>query len=923
MSLDFRGGSGHYGAMTKTLIITEKPSVARDIVAALGGFTAHGKQDYWESDQYLCTYAVGHILQLLEPEDIDLSYKAWRLGSLPILPQTFDLKPVPGQERRIKVIAALAKRDDVRCLINACDAAREGELIFREIVSYTKCRKWVQRLWLQSMTPEAIRHGFATLRDGTDLDGLGAAAECRSRSDWMIGMNATRAFSLRLRSGDERTPWSVGRVQTPTLALLVARELKIVGHVAQPYWRLLATFGAADHTYEGVLFDPQFKAHEAQPELRDDRYFSRVALEEIAQAVAGRAGEARETREESLRHAPYLFHLTGLQKYMSNRYKWTAKRTLEAAQRCYEQHKVLTYPRTNSTCLPADYRGEVDRLIRAFAGDDTYGPHAQGLLRDGLRNTTRTFNDKGVDDHFAIIPTGKRRALSGDDAKVFDAVVRRFLATFYPPAVYDKVRRTTQVGTYAFRTGPVETLSVPGWLAVYDRESESSDSDARGKTSKLLPPLKPGEKTATGVRVKTTGTDIPEERTKPPPRLTEAGLLGLMETAGRQVEDEQLASALMSAEGLGTAATRADIIQNLKAKQYVDETLRPTLKGIRLIQTLEIIQAHRLTSPELTARVEFELAEVEKSRRSAQQFMHEIGRYVTEVVDIARAFDMDKALSTLPVVGPCPSCPGGEIKERTLTYDCTPIPGLRPSCGFRIYKEVHGRYMNRTLVAYILQHKVTPELDGFRDRGGRDVRASLRIVDGRLVLESHGTSEVVPDAPPASAPGTKGARYPKRSSTPRSGASGAPPKKASTRQGASRGSAARSRSPAAGQASAPPRESLGPCPVHGPACHVIETRGAYLCEKRLEAFQGGAQNPVGFWLPKTLCRRELSLDEARAYLATRETPLLQGFVSKTGKPFQASLKMEQDGVFTFVFPDRGPSAPAPTPITTPKAGITP
>ena len=899
--------------MAKSLIITEKPSVARDIVAALGGFEVHGKQEYWESAEYICTYAVGHSLQLLEPEDVDPSFKTWRLGSLPIIPANFQLKPVSGQERRIKVIASLAKRANVRCLINACDAAREGELIFREIVDYMGCRKWVRRLWLQSMTPEAIRQGFASLRDGTDLDGLGAAAECRSRADWLIGMNATRAFSLRLRSKDERTPWSVGRVQTPTLALLVARELKIVGHVAQPFWRLVATFAAPDHTYEGTLYDPQFKSSDEHPERKDDRFFDRNALAAVVEELVGRTARASESREESLRHAPYLFHLTGLQKYMSTRYKWTAKRTLDAAQRCYEQHKVLTYPRTNSTCLPSDYKGEVDRLLKILAGSDTYGSHAASLLEAGLRNTSRTFNDKGVDDHFAIIPTGKFRALSGDDAKVFDAVVRRFLATFYPPAVYDKVRRITQVGPHFFRTGPVETLNTPGWLAVYDREAESSDGDNRGKPSKLLPPFRPGAKSAEGVPVLTQDAEIKEERTKPPPRLTEASLLSLMEFAGRQVEDEQLASALMSAEGLGTAATRADIIQNLKAKQYVDETLRPTLKGIRLIQTLEMIKAHRLTSPELTARLELELSEVEKSKRSAAQFMREISEYVTEVVDIARHFDLEKAFSTLPILGPCPSCQGGEIKERILTYDCTAIPGLRPSCGFRISKEIYGRYMDRSVVSHLLSHGSTPELDGFRKRSGEGFRACLKFHEGRLMVVGEGASAVAPDTPPT--PSDMGPRN-------RQGASAGPRWRTGSSRGRRpeseyKGSSGGSSGDSSGTLPPAPRQGISLCPIHGDGCQVIETRGAYLCEKRLAAFQGGDKNPVGFWLPKTLCRREISPDEARSFIIRGSTPVLAGFISKSGRPFTASLKRTEDGSFTFVFPDREqprkPAVDRPTP----------
>lgn len=644
--------------MAKSLIITEKPSVARDVVAALGGFSSREGGQYWESGEFVCTFAVGHLLELLAPEDIDPALKQWSLATLPIVPRRFKWKPVTGHEKRLALIRRLAERPDVSNFINGCDAAREGELIFRELIHWLDSRKHVRRLWLQSMTPEAIRAGFDKLRDGADLDGLGAAAECRAKTDWLIGMNATRAFSIRMPRGRDSAPWSVGRVQTPTLALLVERELAILGHQPEAYWRVKAQFGAADHDYEGVWFDPKHTKDDKKPEKKDDRLFTEERAREIAAAVDGRQGKAQETREESLRHAPLLFNLTGLQKYMSQRFKWAAKRTLDAAQRCYEQHKVLTYPRTSSSCLPSDYKVEVARLIDVFAGEKAYAGGAQYLQANGRKNDKRTFDDAGVSDHFAIIPTGALRALSGDDEKVFDAVVRRFLATFHPPAVYDKVKRWTVVAGEHFRTGPVETLRVPGWLAVYDRREER---DAAPK----LPPLAPGGPN----RVATRAVKVEKEETKPPPRINEAGLLALMEHAGRHVGDEELASALMSAEGLGTAATRADIIQNLKAKGYIDESLKPLVKGIQLIVTLRRLAVARLTSAELTARMELELAEVERGARTAQQFMKDVSHYATDVVEAAKALDWAKVYPDADPIGACPKC-SQPVFERPWEYRC-------------------------------------------------------------------------------------------------------------------------------------------------------------------------------------------------------------------------------------------------------------
>ncbi len=869
--------------MAKALIITEKPSVARDIVDALGGFSAKSGGAYWESDRYICSFAVGHIFSLLEPEEIDRAYRSWNIALLPIIPKEFLLKPIAGHEQRIKILRSLIERPDVNCLINACDAAREGELIFREIVDFVGAKQWVRRLWLQSMTAEAIRAGFQSLRDGTDLDGLGAAAACRARSDWLIGMNATRAFSQRLRTRSERVPWSVGRVQTPTLALLVDRELQILGHIPRPFWRLTATFDAGDHTYEGIWYDPKFKANEREPDRRDDRVFDEARAREIATSLDGASGIANETRDESLRHAPYLFHLTGLQKYMAQRYKWTSKRTLDAAQRCYESHKVITYPRTSSQCLPSDYRAEVDRLVKALAGHDTYGDAASHILRNGRCNDKRTFNDAGVSDHFAIIPTGKFKGLSGDDAKLFDAVVRRFLATFYPPAVYDRVKRTTVCGDHHFKTGPLEALRVPGWLSVYDRQTEDG-------SAKELPPLKGKD-----AHVQITNRNLKGETTKPPPRITEAGLLSLMEHAGRQIESEELQAALNSAEGLGTAATRADIIQNLKTKEYVDESLRPTFKGIHLIKTLQRLNVVRLTSPELTARLELELAEVESGKRHEQAYMAEISRYTAEVVNAAKKLEWQQLYPDENPLGDCPVCrqKGSEfalgvpkVFERNLYYACVTVTGPNAGCGFRVWKEIAGRYVDRNNAETLIQQGSTSELDGFKTRSKQDYKARLELRAGKVVVQGQDGETSAAEDPFAEA------------AAPRQRGRGAGAK--AGRQGASKATDDRPQQE---------RVVIADCPVHnvGEGCQVVETRGAYVCTTRLAAFARGEQKPTGLMLPRILCKRELSQSEVKTLIQARITDELQGFTSKFGRPFNARLQLTPEGGIAFVFAERAAS----------------
>ena len=853
--------------MPKSLVITEKPSVARDIAAALGGFTEH--EGYSESDQHIVTFAVGHLLELLEPDEIDPAYKRWTLDNLPILPQEFRLKVKSGHTDRVRTIKKLMEREDVADLINACDAGREGELIFREIVKHLGSQKPIRRLWLQSMTDDSILKGFRNLRPGSEFEGLAAAAQCRSFADWLIGMNATRALTKRLKSRREKTAWSAGRVQTPTLALLVDRELEVVAHVPRPYWRVTASFEHDGNRYAGVCFDPAFRENE-DGERRDDRIFDEARATAIVEAVTGRPGLAEETRKPSRESAPPLFDLTSLQREGNRRFGWSAKRTLGAAQRCYEAHKVLTYPRTDSRCLPTDYRGTVSNVLQAFAqapraeagglaGECTQA--ARRLLDHGLENQARIFDDAGISDHFAIIPTGTLPgpSLSGDDRRLFDLVLRRFLGAFHPPAVWEKVERTTHVGDEHFRTR-ARSLQEPGWRAVLATEPEEDEAS--------LPPLRPKADEARDVPVATREVTGEQQETKPPARITEGRLLSLMENAGQQIEDESLAVALHE-KGLGTPATRADIIENLIAKGYatrVGKALRPTVKGIRLIDILRRVNIDRLASASLTGELEKHLGEVEHGQRSAEQFMSEIETYAREIVEHAKSFEYDELYAKEPPLGVCPRT-GRPVKERAWFYsaDEDPAAGEDDPKPLLFWKDTSGRYINRSVVEALLRDGKSGVLDGFTARDGRTYKGILEIdrEAWRMKVRSMGPGE-----------GETASASPEYDVNP-----------------------------------AP----LGPCPS-GDGCQVVESPSFFICQRKLEESelgkQEGAPPSCGFQLPRTVCKREITRDEALFYLQNRKTELLTDFTSRFGRPFSATLVLKETGRHGFEFPPREKKAKA-------------
>jgi DNA topoisomerase III len=856
--------------MSKGLVITEKPSVARDIARALGGFETG--DDYFENENYVVSWAVGHLLEFVAPEEIDPKFKRWVLEDLPIIPGEFQYSPKSGQSDRLRVLKKLYARNDVDHVINACDAGREGELIFREILWYfhkfknAPSPRKMQRLWLQSMTTSAIKTGFESLEDGSKFDGLSDAAVCRSEADWLIGINATRALTRRMKTRNERTAWSAGRVQTPTLALLVDREIENLTHRPTPFWRLQASFAAPDHTYGGTWFDPEFQPDPDRPR-KDDWITEKETLEAIGKAVQGQPGAASETRKIQRETARQLFDLTSLQREANSRFGYSAKRTLQAAQRLYEGHKLLTYPRTDSKCLPNDYKDHVNKVVSTFAQGGQYSSHAVKLKRQGLKNTSRIFDDSKVSDHFAIVPTGQTppASLSGDDERIFDLVMRRFLAAFFPPAEWMKVERTTVVEGHHFRTRG-RFLQSPGWYEVYGKEAaEETDVLAplgqadKGWTDKLraeagkLPDIGPDESL-----VQCRDTDSELDQTRPPSRYSEARLLSLMEHAGRQVDDEDITDALKG-KGLGTPATRADIMENLVSKQYArraERTLRATPKGILLIDLLRRMGVDRLSSPLLTGEMEMRLQEVEQGSRTRQEYISEVVEYTEDIVERAKTFQYDELYQEDEPLGPCPIAPELQVVERSRFYCSEDNKGKDSSgVGFIIWKERNGRYLDRVTIKELLVHGETPLLEGFLSANGQGYSGKLKLNDkGELQLLSE-------DGTPVGGPGV--AEITEDS------------------------------------------QPICPCPF-GDNRKIFETDTTFQCDCDESCKEKHPKIKKVAILPKIVCKREMKPAEAKTFFEEGITEQIDDFISRYGRPFKAKLKLKENGKHGFEFAPREP-----------------
>ncbi len=847
--------------MGKTLIIAEKPSVAGDIARALGNFQKH--DDHYENDDYVISSAVGHLLTICVPEQFEVKRGKWTFAHLPVIPRHFDLLPIEKNEARLKVLLKLIKRKDVTALVNACDAGREGELIFRYIVQYAKAKQPIQRLWLQSMTPAAIRDGFAHLRTDTEMLPLADAATCRSESDWLIGINGTRAMTaFNSKTGGFHLT-TVGRVQTPTLAILVEREEKIKKFRPRDYWEVHGTFAAKAGEYDGRWLDEKFKDKETEIErtkrllahfkleipdaeerlgiakgsLWDEHRFDwRLWHSEIAEAIRGKCfGKPVVVTEENrptTELPKLLYDLTSLQRDANARFGFSAKNTLGLAQALYEKHKVLTYPRTDSRALPEDYIGTVQNTL-AMLGETNYRPFADKILKNGwVRPNKRIFNNAKVSDHFAIIPTTVApKHLSEPEQKLYDLVTKRFLAIFYPAAEFLITTRISRVEGEPFKSSG-KIITFPGWLEVYGKEAQTDDDNPN------LAPVKPDE------IVKTSAVEVKQSVTKPPARYSEATLLGAMEGAGKLIDDEELREA-MSEKGLGTPATRATIIEGLLWEKYIHRNgreLQPTAKAFSLITLLRGLEIPQLSSPELTGEWEFKLNLMARGKMKRDEFMKEIADATRDIVAKAKLHESDTVPGDYGKLNvPCPKC-GGEILENYKKFQCQ-------KCDFSLWKIVTGRQLEISEVEELISKGVVGPLQGFRSKQGFPFAAIIKM-GAEFKPEFDFGNDQNKD----------------------------------------------------GEASAPVdftgKEPLGKCPKCG--ARVFDAGMYYLCEKAT-----GPDRTCTFRTGKIILQQEIAPEQIRKLLAEGRTGLFKGFISKkTNRKFEAFLSIGKDGKIGFEFPPR-------------------
>ncbi len=814
--------------MGKALIIAEKPSVASDIAKALGGFKKQA--DYFESDKYVISSAVGHLLEICVPEEFEVKRGKWTFAQLPVIPPHFDLRPIERNEARLKVLLKLIKRADVDALVNACDAGREGELIFRYIVQYSKTKKPIQRLWLQSMTPAAIREGFEKLRDDVSMQPLADAAVCRSESDWLVGINGTRAMTaFNSKTGGFHLT-TVGRVQTPTLAILVEREERIKKFIPRDYWEVHGTFGAKGGEYPGRWFDEKFAKKDGDSDLRAERIWNAQQAESIRTRCLGKPGTVTEESKPTTQLSPLLYDLTSLQREANGRFGFSAKTTLSLAQSLYERHKVLTYPRTDSRALPEDYIETVKKTLGEFSAT-AYAPFAGQILKNGwVRPNKRIFNNAKVSDHFAITPTSiVPKNLNELEAKLYDMVTKRFLAVFFPAAEFQVTTRITRVEGEPFKSEG-KVMVNPGWMAVYGKEVESDD------TPTLAPVL-------ANETVKTVNIEIKATQTKPPPRFSEATLLGAMESAGKLVEDEELREA-MEDKGLGTPATRAQIIEGLIYEKYVlrqGRELQPTAKAFSLITLLRGLQIPELSSPELTGDWEFKLRSMARGKMPRMEFMKEIADMTRSIVQKAKRHESDTVPGDFGTLRtPCPKC-GGEIQENYKKFQCR-------KCDFSLWKIVAGRQLEIPEVEELIEKRQVGPLQGFRSKMGRPFAAVIKLTPENKPEFDFGQDK-------ADANGT------------------------------------------VAEVDFTGQEPVGKCPKC--SNRIFETAMHYVCEKSVGPTPSCTFRRIG----KVILQQPIERPQVQKLLETGKTDLLTKFISKKNRPFKAYLAVK-NGVVEFEFEPR-------------------
>jgi DNA topoisomerase-3 len=929
--------------MGKTLIIAEKPSVAGDIAKALGKFQK--QQDYFENDEFVISSAVGHLLTIVPPPGVEAAKGKWSFKHLPVIPPHFDLEPIERSEGRLRVLKKLIKRDDVTELINACDAGREGELIFRNIVRHTNAKQPIKRLWLQSMTPASIREGFEQLRSDEAMQPLADAAISRSEADWLVGINGTRAmtaFNSKLGGFFKTT---VGRVQTPTLAIVVEREAKIRAFKPRDFWEVIGTFEAAAGNYTGRWFDEKYSRSDDE-QLKPERIWDKAAAEAIRDKCLGKPGVVTEESKPTTSMSPLLYDLTSLQRDANSRFGFSAKNTLGLAQALYERHKILTYPRTDSRALPEDYIGTVKTTLAMLEGTN-YRTFAEQILKSGwVHPNKRIFNNAKISDHFAIIPTSLApKNLSEPEQKLYDMVTKRFLAIFYPAAEFLETLRITRVEGEPFKSAG-KVLVSPGWLAVYGKESDSDETPS-------LAPVKPDE------TVKTSAIEVKDNVTKPPARYSEATLLSAMEGAGKLVDDDELREA-MSEKGLGTPATRAAIIEGLIYEDYIHRNgreLQATAKAFSLMELLNGLGIPELTKPELTGDWEFQLRQIQRKQISRETFMSGIADMTRHIVERAKKFEQDTIPGDFGVLNvKCPKC-GGEIHEQYKQFQCA-------KCDFAVWKTLCSRMFEPEEVEKLITEKQIGPLQGFRSKQGFPFAAVLKMnAEHKIEFDfGNGQTKDGVDAAPVDFTGKEplgkcpkcGARVfdtgmnyvcekqagVEKSCTFRTGkiilqqeispeqvrkllAEGRTdllvkfiskktnrPFKAflilkdgktafefPPREAKGRGRAAKTPGEPIPKIDFTGKEPLGKCPKCGGK--IFDTEAGYICEKS----QADAK-PCRFKINKTILEQPIEPEQARKILKTGKSDLLDKFISKAGKPFPAFLVMDKKGKVTFEFPER-------------------
>ena len=841
--------------MSKTLIIAEKPSVATDIAKALGNIKKDG--DHFENDQYVISSAVGHLVELGEPEEEEVKRGKWTFAKLPVIPSHFGLKPIEKTADRLRLLTKLIKRKDVTHIINACDAGREGELIFRLIAEHAKAKQPIKRLWLQSMTPTAIRDGFSKLKSDASMLPLADAARSRSEADWLVGINGTRAMTaFNSKSGGFHLT-TVGRVQTPTLALMVEREERIRKFVARTYFEIHATFDAKAGQYAGRWFDEKFKKGDDE-HARAERIFdlpnaTQPEAEARAKAIAAKCedktGVVEEESKPTTQAPPLLYDLTSLQREANSRFGFSARTTLSLAQSLYEKHKVLTYPRTDARALQEDYVETVGETLQVLEATNRYGTFAREIrTKKYIRpNNKRVFDNSKISDHFAIIPTlqlpraiGIAGALNELEEKLYDMVVKRFLSVFFPAAEFQQTTRITRVEGEAFKSEG-KVLVNAGWLAVYGKEA---DTDETGNLTIVAAGEKP---LASEVIAK-------ELQTKPPARYSEATLLSAMEGAGKAIEDEELRAA-MREKGLGTPATRASIIEGLIMQKYLireDKALKPTPQAFSLITLLNGLDVPELTQPELTANWETQLARMEKGEVTRESFMADIAAMAKNIVTRAKGFESDTVPGDFAdLATPCPKC-GSDMKENYKKFSCT-------KCDFGFWKILASRQLSVDEAETLIRDKKVENLQGFRSKLGRTFDANLRMNDAFEIEFYWDENE-----------GTLG--------------EGADPVDFSL------------------------MEAVGKCPKC--ANNVYELPTAYICEI---AAKREKPRKCDFRSGRVILQQPIEREQMVKLLTDGKTDLLTKFIStKTKRAFQAFLVVERkkDEVKVgFEFPPREPKAP--------------